>query len=104
MGNASSVMDSNAPGSVIAVLDFGAQYNLLIARRVRDLGFHAQLFSFDVTAEQLRSAGARAIILSGGPASVLDGQLLPRREVLEMGLPMLGICYGMQVLCHLLGG
>jgi GMP synthase (glutamine-hydrolysing) len=89
---------------MIAVLDFGAQYNLLIARRVRELGFRSEVVPYDVGPEELRAHGARALILSGGPATVVSGTVLPHPEILELGLPMLGICYGMQVLCHLLGG
>jgi GMP synthase (glutamine-hydrolysing) len=89
---------------LVAVLDFGSQYNLLIARRVRQLGVYAELFPFDVDLGTLRRRGASAIVLSGGPASALDGQFLPRGEILEGGLPILGICYGMQVVSHMLGG
>lgn len=89
---------------MIAVLDFGAQYNLLIARRVRELGHACEIFRHDVTAEQLRARGVRALIFSGGPSSVTANDVLPRPELLEMGLPILGICYGMQAVCHLMGG
>jgi GMP synthase (glutamine-hydrolysing) len=89
---------------MIAVLDFGSQYNLLIARRVRELGFYSEVVPFDISPEELRARGARALILSGGPATVLSTEILPRRDVLALGLPILGICYGMQVLSHLLGG
>jgi GMP synthase (glutamine-hydrolysing) len=91
-------------GAVVAVIDFGSQYNLLIARRVRQLGVYAELFPYDVDLETLRRRGVGAIILSGGPASALDGRYLPRREVITCGIPLLGICYGMQVVSHLLGG
>jgi GMP synthase (glutamine-hydrolysing) len=89
---------------MIAVLDFGSQYNLLIARRVRELGFYSEVVPFDITSDELRGRNARALILSGGPATVVSSEILPRLEVLRMGLPVLGICYGMQVLSHLLGG
>jgi len=89
---------------MIAVLDFGSQYNLLIARRVRELGFYCEILRYDVDAATLRAKGTQALILSGGPSTVTDEQVLPRREVLELGLPTLGICYGMQALCHMLGG
>jgi GMP synthase (glutamine-hydrolysing) len=89
---------------VIGILDFGSQYNLLIARRVRQLGVYAELFPYDVDLETLRRRGVKGLILSGGPASALDGRYLPRREILEAGMPILGICYGMQVVSHLLGG
>ncbi len=89
---------------MVGILDFGSQYNFLIARRVRQLGVYAELLPFDVGLERLRARGVEALILSGGPASALDGRLLPRREVLESGLPILGICYGMQVISHILGG
>ncbi|MBM3286065.1 MAG: glutamine-hydrolyzing GMP synthase [Candidatus Eisenbacteria bacterium] len=90
--------------SIVAVIDFGSQYNLLIARRVRQLGLYAELFPYDVDAETLRSRGASALILSGSPASAVDGRYLPRPEILALGLPVLGICYGMQAVSHLLGG
>ena len=89
---------------MIAVLDFGSQYNLLIARRVRELGYYSEVVSFDISAEELTKRNARALVLSGGPATVLDERILPRPEVLRMGLPVLGICYGMQLMSHLLGG
>jgi GMP synthase (glutamine-hydrolysing) len=89
---------------MIAVLDFGSQYNLLIARRIRELGFYSEVVSFDISPDELRRREARALVLSGGPSTVLDERILPRKEVLQMGLPLLGICYGMQVVSHLLGG
>jgi GMP synthase (glutamine-hydrolysing) len=89
---------------VIGILDFGSQYNLLIARRVRQLGVYAELFPFDVELETLRARGVEALVLSGGPSSALDGRYLPRPELLESGLPLLGICYGMQVVSHMMGG
>ncbi len=89
---------------MIGILDFGSQYNLLIARRVRQLGVYAELFPFDVDLASLQRKGVRALILSGGPASALDGRYMPRRELLDAGLPILGICYGMQIVSHLLGG
>ena len=89
---------------MVGILDFGSQYNLLIARRVRQLGVYAELFPFDVEPETLRARGVQALILSGGPCSALDGRCLPRRELLNAGFPLLGICYGMQVVSHMLGG
>lgn len=89
---------------MIAVLDFGSQYNLLIARRVRELGFYSEVVPFDIPPDALRAMGARGLILSGGPSTVLRDEILPGRGILEMGLPVLGICYGMQAISHLLGG
>jgi GMP synthase (glutamine-hydrolysing) len=87
----------------IIVLDFGAQYAQLIARRVRDLNVYSELLPFDAPPEKLR--GARGIILSGGPDSV-DGRGAPRLDpaVYRLGVPVLGICYGMQLMAFQLGG
>jgi GMP synthase (glutamine-hydrolysing) len=89
----------------IAVLDFGSQYSQLIVRRVREQRVYCELFPFDATAEQLRAFQPKGYILSGGPASVYQpgAPQLPA-HVLESGLPILGICYGMQALTHALGG
>jgi GMP synthase (glutamine-hydrolysing) len=89
----------------IAILDFGSQYAQLIARRVREAHVFSELFPYDSPAEEVMSLEPRGFILSGGPASVYepDAPQIPR-YVLEAGLPILGICYGMQALTHALGG
>jgi GMP synthase (glutamine-hydrolysing) len=89
----------------IAILDFGAQYAQLIARRVRENHVHSIIVPPDVTADELRARHVVGLILSGGPGSVYEeGAPKCRREVIDMGLPILGICYGMQLACEMLGG
>ena len=89
----------------IAILDFGSQYSQLIARRVREQHVYCQLHPWDSPAEQILSPHVKGFILSGGPASVYapDAPQIPA-YILESGLPILGICYGMQALTHALGG
>jgi GMP synthase (glutamine-hydrolysing) len=89
----------------IAILDFGSQYSQLIARRVREAQVYAELFPFDAAAKRVLSISPRGFILSGGPASVYEtGAPQIPAYVLKSGLPILGICYGMQALAHALGG
>jgi len=89
----------------IAILDFGSQYSQLIARRVRELQVYCELFPWDAPAEKVQAIHPKGYILSGGPSSVYDpgAPSLPG-YVLDSHLPVLGICYGMQVLTHALGG
>ena len=89
---------------VVPILDFGSQTAQLIARRVRELGVFSLLVRPDITPEQLRALNPKGIILSGGPASVYD-QNAPSMDprILELGVPVLGICYGMQLVCRNLG-
>ena len=89
----------------ILILDFGAQYTQLIARRVREASTYCEIHPFDVTDEFIRRFAAKSIILSGGPASVTDGDT-PRAPaaVFSAGVPVLGICYGMQTMAAQLGG
>jgi GMP synthase (glutamine-hydrolysing) len=89
----------------IAILDFGSQYSQLIARRVRENHVYSELLPPGTPAQRLRQMGIRGIILSGGPASVYETGA-PRCEpgILELGVPVLGICYGMQIACQILGG
>jgi len=91
--------------STVLVLDFGSQTTQLIARRVRELGIFCRIVPCTVRPEEVRAAGAGALVLSGGPASVYAGGA-PTCDpaLLDMGLPVLGICYGQQLLCSLLGG
>jgi GMP synthase (glutamine-hydrolysing) len=94
------------PFDFIAVIDFGSQYNQLIARRVRELGVYSELIAHNVALEQLQhNPHLKGIILSGGPQSVyaVDAYQSDRR-LLELGVPVLGICYGMQWMAHQLGG
>ncbi|MEE9404554.1 MAG: glutamine-hydrolyzing GMP synthase, partial [Algisphaera sp.] len=89
---------------VIPILDFGSQYVQLIARRVRDAGVYSVLVGPNVTLEQLKKLNPTGIILSGGPSSVNDENApKPDPRLFDLGVPVLGICYGMQVACQLLG-
>jgi GMP synthase (glutamine-hydrolysing) len=89
----------------IAILDFGSQYAQLIARRVRETQVYCELFSYDTSADAVLSLNPKGFILSGGPSSVYEpGAAAIPDYVLRSGLPILGICYGMQALTHQLGG
>jgi GMP synthase (glutamine-hydrolysing) len=89
----------------VLVLDFGGQYSQLIARRIRECGVFAELLPHGVDLELIRARKPRALVLSGGPASVYEsGAPALRRELLELGIPVLGICYGMQLMVRDLGG
>ena len=89
----------------IVVLDYGGQYSQLIARRVRDCGVFSELLPHHVALEEIARRKPRGIILSGGPASVYaDGAPPLDLGLLELGVPVMGICYGMQLLVHTLGG
>jgi len=89
----------------ICVLDFGAQYAQLIARRVRELSVYSEILPCTEPVEKVLAAGYKGIILSGGPSSVYDdGAPLPDKRLFEAGIPVLGICYGMQAMGYLLGG
>src|SRR5271163_3025764 len=98
------------PGEVrgvpeVVVLDYGGQYSQLIARRVRDCGVFSELLPHHVPLQEVAARKPRGIILSGGPASVYaDGAPPLDRGLLELGVPVMGICYGMQLLVHTLGG
>jgi len=89
----------------ILVLDFGSQYTQLIARRIREQKVYSEIFPFNAPIEKIRVFQPRGIILSGGPSSVYDNDApIPDSRILELGVPVLGICYGMQVMTHMLGG
>ncbi|MBQ2527420.1 MAG: glutamine-hydrolyzing GMP synthase, partial [Spirochaetales bacterium] len=89
----------------ILILDFGSQYNQLIARRVREIGIYCEIKPFSMTLDQIKAFGPLAIILSGGPSSVYDSNS-PKidKGVFTLGIPVLGICYGAQLMAHTLGG
>ncbi|OFI46118.1 glutamine-hydrolyzing GMP synthase [Floricoccus penangensis] len=89
----------------IIVLDYGSQYNQLITRRIREFGVFSELMSHKVSADEIREINPIGIILSGGPNSVYDdGAFGIDEEIFKLGIPVLGICYGMQLITHLLGG
>ena len=95
----------SAGAGKIAVLDFGGQYTQLIARRVREMSVYSEIFSCTHPLAEILSAGYQGIILSGGPSSVYEeGAPLPPKELFDAGIPVLGICYGMQAMGYLLGG
>src|SRR5271167_2015062 len=88
----------------VLVLDFGAQYVQLIARRVRERRAFARIVRHDITPERVRELDPLAIILSGGPASVYEpGAPHCDPAIFELGVPVLGICYGMQLICEAMG-
>jgi|SRR3989344_2451504 len=90
---------------MILILNFGSQFAHLIARRVRDLGVKAEIVPFNISATQIQKLDPSGIILSGGPASVLDkNSPRPDKRIFALGLPILGICYGHQVMVQMLKG
>lgn len=106
----SAVAIESAPAATLTsekvlVLDFGAQYAQLIARRVREQGVYCELARHDITPARLRELAPRGLILSGGPSSVYEDSA-PKVDpgVFRLGIPVLGICYGMQLACQALGG
>jgi len=92
-------------GQKLLILDFGSQYTQLIARRVRETGVYCEIHPFDMAADAIRAYAPRGVILSGGPESVTLAQT-PRapQTVFELGVPVLGICYGQQTMAAQLGG
>jgi len=91
--------------ATVGILDFGAQYAQLIARRVREHHVHSIILRPDISAGQLRDQNVVGLILSGGPMSVYEnGAPRCREEILDLGVPILAICYGMQLVCDMLGG
>src|SRR2546427_3169912 len=98
-------MNSTPESERVLIVDFGAQYGQLIARRVREQNVFCQIVRHDVAASRIAELQPRGLIFSGGPASVYEPNA-PRcdPEILNLGVPVLGICYGMQLACQLLGG
>ena len=89
----------------ILVLDFGSQYTQLIARRVRENSVYSEIFPYNAPFEKILDFKPKGIILSGGPSSVYSkGSPIPDTKIFNLGIPILGICYGMQLMAHLLGG
>ncbi|MBY9079821.1 glutamine-hydrolyzing GMP synthase [Paenibacillus sp. HN-1] len=95
----------NKPNEIIVVLDFGGQYNQLIARRIRDLGVYSELLPYNTPIERIKSLSPKGIVFSGGPMSVY-AEDAPHVDpaIYDLGLPIFGICYGMQLMAHQLGG
>lgn len=89
----------------IIILDFGSQYNQLIGRRIREMQVYSEILPFNTPLEEIKAKKPKGIILSGGPSSVnaADAHLV-EKEIFDSGIPVLGICYGMQLTAHLLGG
>jgi len=99
-------LDLNGHHETIIILDFGAQYTQLIARRVREAGVYCEILPFNATPEEIRAHQPKGLILSGGPSSVYDARA-PRTQIRSLELadcPVLGICYGFQLIAHDLGG
>ena len=89
----------------VYILDFGSQYTQLIARKIRELGVYSEIFPYNLAISRLKKDKPSAIVLSGGPQSVYDEDApLPSPEIFELGIPILGICYGLQLMSYLMGG
>ena len=90
---------------IVLVLDFGGQYNQLIARRVRECNVYCEVHPYTTDIEKIRALNPKGIIFTGGPNSVYkDDSPKCSKEIFELGIPILGICYGCQLMAHMLGG
>ena len=90
---------------IVLVLDFGGQYNQLIARRVRECSVYCEAHPGTMDIAKIKAMAPKGIILTGGPQSVYgDGAMLCSPELMNLGVPVLGICYGSQLMAHVLGG
>ena len=84
---------------LLLILDFGSQYTQLIGRRIRELGVYSEIVPYSISIEEIKSKNPRAIVLSGGPNSVHDDTaLVSDAAIFDLGVPVLGICYGMQLM------
>ena len=89
----------------IVVLDFGSQYSHLICRRIRDFSVYAELLPFDTSLEEINKLNPKGIIFSGGPSSVYDSNApIPDEKIFQLHIPILGICYGHQIIVNNFGG
>ena len=108
MTTAESSIGTVPPGVAdqrILVLDFGSQYAQLIARRVREQNVYCEIVRHDISPDRIREHNPKGLILSGGPSSVYAKNApMPHPGIFEMGIPILGICYGMQLMCEAMGG
>ena len=90
---------------LVVVIDFGGQYNQLIARRVRECNVYCEIYSYKTELEKIKAMNPKGIILTGGPNSCYEADSPTySRELFEMGIPVLGLCYGAQLMMHVLGG
>ena len=89
---------------LILILDFGSQYTQLIARRVREHNVFSRIVPYNIKPQEIQNMSPRGIILTGGPASTYEGKIKPSPGIFNLGIPVLGICYGMQVTADILGG
>ncbi|MDN6634592.1 MAG: glutamine-hydrolyzing GMP synthase, partial [Lacticaseibacillus paracasei] len=97
--------DQNKDYDKIIVLDYGSQYNQLITRRIREFGIYSELKPHTITAAEVKKIAPKGIIFSGGPNSVYDeGALGVDEDLFKLGIPILGVCYGMQLMAQRLGG
>lgn len=95
----------NANNEVILILDFGSQYNQLIARRIRESKVFCQIVTPEISAKEILKINPKGLIFSGGPASVYQRNApRPDKKIFQLGIPILGICYGLQIIAHMLGG
>ena len=89
----------------VIVIDFGGQYNQLVARRVRECNVYCEIYSYKIDIEKIKEMNPKGIILTGGPNSCYEEDSPSyQKELFELGIPVLGICYGAQLMMHKLGG
>src|SRR5256885_5967498 len=98
-------MQKVSMGEQIVILDFGSQYTQVIARRIRECNVYSVILRYDTSAEEIAALEPQGIILSGGPSSVYAKDApLPDKAIFKLGVPILGVCYGLQLMAHFLGG